>query len=33
MSKIFSNVIRTELPTVESEGGDAIPYPAEETEL
>ena len=33
MSKIFSNVIRTELPRVESEGGDAIPCPAEETEL
>ena len=33
MSKIFSNVIRTELPTVKSEEGDEIPCPAEETEL
>ena len=33
MSRIFSNVIRTELPRVKLEEGDEIPCPAEETEL
>ena len=33
MSKIFSNVIRTELHRMGLEGGGAIPCPAEETEL